>query len=162
MQSKARPGPRHPWRTRGRGERGANLIEAAIITPLILLAIFTIVEFGAMLYVQMALQNGVGQATRFAITGNVLPGQNREASIRTVLQRETPTLSIPDGDVTFSHMPLGGTRWVSGTGPPNTIERVTVAYEWSIMTPLVRPFFSDHTIRFVAQSAMKNEVDIEL
>ena len=91
-----------------------------------------------------------------------MPGQSREASIRSILQQETPTLSIPDENVAFSHMPLGGTSWVGGTGPPDTIERVTVQYQWPIMTPLVRPFFSGDSINFVVQSAMKNEVDIEL
>ena len=50
--------------------RGATLIEAAIITPLFLLLTFSIVEFGAVFYAYLALENGVSLATRYAVTGN--------------------------------------------------------------------------------------------
>ena len=49
--------------------KGANLVEAAIITPLLLLLTFSIVDFAAMFYCYLALEHGVSQATRFAITG---------------------------------------------------------------------------------------------
>ena len=45
---------------------GSTLLEAAIITPLLLLLTFSIVDFGSMFYVYLALENGVSQATRFA------------------------------------------------------------------------------------------------
>ena len=57
-----------------RDPKGANLIEAALVLPLILHTMFAILEFGTILWVHMALQNGVSQATRFAITGDVLAG----------------------------------------------------------------------------------------
>lgn len=137
--------------------RGANLIEAAIIMPLIFLMTFSIAEFSAMLYVHMALQNGVSQATRFGVTGNLLPGQTREGSIRAVMKQETPTLAIEDGDISFSHIPVGGRGWLGGTGPPNAIERVSVTYSWPIMTPFLRPFFSGDEVTFNVESTMKNE-----
>ena len=49
---------------------GATLLEAAIITPLLLLLTFSIADFGGLFYVYLALENGVSQATRFAVTGN--------------------------------------------------------------------------------------------
>jgi Flp pilus assembly protein TadG len=51
--------------------RGVNLVEAAIVTPLLVLLTFAIIEFATLLYVHEALQNGVSQATRFAITGRL-------------------------------------------------------------------------------------------
>jgi Flp pilus assembly protein TadG len=153
-----RPAPRGLWR-RLQDADGANLIEAALILPLILIVIFALMEFGGILYTRMALQNGVSQATRFAITRNVMPGQTREASIRTVLRRETPTLTIADEDITFSHMLPGAADWSAGTGPGNSIERVTVIYDWPIMTPFMDLFFSSDTVVIRAESAMKNESD---
>ena len=49
---------------------GRQLLEAAIITPLLLLLTFSIVDFAALFYVYLALENGVSQATRFAVTGH--------------------------------------------------------------------------------------------
>ena len=74
---------------------GANLIEAAIITPLILLVTFAIIDFGAIFYIWLALQNGVGQASRFGVTGNTMPSMSREASVKQALIDATPTLTIP-------------------------------------------------------------------
>ena len=57
-----------------RESKGSNLIEAAIVLPLLLLVCFSVAEYGFIFYVNLALQNGVSQATRFGITGAVLPG----------------------------------------------------------------------------------------
>ena len=44
-------------------------MEAAIITPLLLLLTFSIVDFAAIFYAYLALEHGVSQATRYAVTG---------------------------------------------------------------------------------------------
>src|SRR5437762_7563857 len=93
------------WRKVGNSQ-GTSLVEAAIITPLLLLLTFAIVDFGALFYVYMALENGVSVATRFAITGNTLtaPGGaalSRTESIKLAMRRATPTLTIGDGDFGF-------------------------------------------------------------
>ena len=58
---------------RARDTRGTNLLEAAIMTPLLVMLTFSIVDFGALFYVYLALENGVSQATRYGVTGNVMP-----------------------------------------------------------------------------------------
>ena len=143
-------------------ESGNNLIEAAIVMPLVLLVTFSVAEYGAIFYVNLALQNGVSQATRYAITGQVRAGDNRAGSIRAAMRNATPTLTIPDDAFTFEHMPPGGSSWQGGTGGPDAIEKVTVEYEWPIMTPLMRPLFDDDVVRFRVESAMKNESQIQL
>lgn len=142
---------------RRRDAKGANLIEAAIMTPLILLVTFAIVDFGAIFYVWLALQNGVSQATRFGVTGNTMPSMSREDSVRRALQDATPTLTIPDTSITFSNMPVGGTTWSSGLGVEGAVGRVTVTYSWSLFTPLVRVFFSSGQITISAESTMTSE-----
>ena len=52
--------------------RGANLVEAAVVTPLLLLLTLAIVDFSSMFYAYLALEHGVSQATRFAVTGRTL------------------------------------------------------------------------------------------
>jgi Flp pilus assembly protein TadG len=140
-----------------RDSRGTNIMEAAIITPLLLLLTFAIADFGAMLYVDLALQNGVSQATRYAVTGNLEPNLDRSQSIMSAMRKATPTLTIADSAFTFSHMPVGGAAFVGGPGNPEDIEKVTVDYYWQIMTPVIKPFFPGGKIHFQVASSMKNE-----
>jgi Flp pilus assembly protein TadG len=144
--------------------RGNNLIEAAIITPLMVFMTFSIIDFATILYAYLSLENGVSQATRFAVTGNLLDDPNtpgaklsRKDSIITAMRNATPTLTIPDDAFTFSHLPPGATTWVNGVGGPNAIEKVSVEYSWSLLSPVLRPFLADGQIRLVVDSAMKNE-----
>ena len=144
-----------------RGSRGATLVEAAIITPLLLLITFSIVDFGALFYVYLSLENGVSQATRYAVTGNAMndpsgAAMTRTDTIKAAMRQATPTLTIPDNAFTFSHS-TDGTAWASGVGGPNEIEKVRVDFTWRILTPVLRPFFTNGEIHFRVESTMKNE-----
>ena len=110
-----------------------------------------------MMYVFLALQNGVSQATRYAITGNALGTSSRVDSVKTVMRQATPTLTIPDNAFTFSHLPEGGSAFVAGVGAPGEVEKVTVAYTWTFFTPMMRPFFPSGRITIRVDSTMKNE-----
>jgi Flp pilus assembly protein TadG len=140
-----------------RSGRGATLIEAAFITPLLLLLTFSIVDFGSVLYIFMALENGVSQGTRYAVTGANPPSMTREDALRQAVRQATPTLYLPDGYFAFDHLVPGGTVWQSGPGGEDDIGRVTVTYPWTLMTPLMRPFFPSGRINIGVQSSMKNE-----
>jgi Flp pilus assembly protein TadG len=149
---------------RVRDTRGTNLLEAAIITPLLIMLTFAIVDFASLFYVYLALENGVGQASRYGVTGNLMddparPGTplSRVDSIKTAMRQATPTLTLADSAFTFNHMPVGGSTWVAGTGGAGDIEKVTVNYTWDIITPIMRPFFPGGQIHFTVDSAMKNE-----
>jgi hypothetical protein len=54
-------------------------------------------------------------------------------------------------------MPVGGTSFIAGVGGPNEVEKVTVDFTWTVLTPVLRPFFTNGQIRFVVESTMKNE-----
>lgn len=140
------------------------MIEAAIVTPLLLLLSFSVVDFASIFYVYLSLENGVSQATRYAVTGNTLedpsnPGVqlDRSGSIKQAMRQATPTLTIPDSAFSFSHMAPGAGSWAGGVGGPGEVEKVTVTYTWNVMTPLLRPFFTGGRITFAVDSAMKNE-----
>src|ERR1700674_5045080 len=85
------------------GSNGSNLIEAAIITPLLLILTLGLVDFASMFYVYLALENGVSLATRYAVTGNQMDDPNHanqklshDDSIKTAMRQATPTLTISD------------------------------------------------------------------
>jgi len=147
-----------------RDESGTSLIEAALITPLFLLLTFAIADFGAVFYAYLALENGVSVATRYAVTGQrmddpAMPGVqlSREGSIKAAMRQATPTLTINDSQFTFSHRAPGGGAWVGGAGGPGELERVTVNYNWTFMTPIVGAFFTNGQLPLRVESSMKNE-----
>lgn len=147
-----------------RGERGSTMLEAAIITPILLLLTFSIIDFASMFYVYLALENGAAQASRYAVTGNQAddpdhPGTklSRADSIKLAMRTATPTISLPDQAFSFSHLAVGGTTWLSGTGGPNEIDKVTVNYAWNLLTPVLWPFFTDGKLNITVEAAMKNE-----
>lgn len=151
------------WR-RAADATGSTLLEAAIITPLLLLLTFSIVDFASMFYVYLALENGVSQATRYAVTGNLMddpanPGGqlSRDDSIKTAMRDATPTLTLDDSAFTFEHMSVGGGSWLGGSGGPGEIQKVTVNYTWKFFDPVLGAFFSGGQIALTAESAMKNE-----
>jgi hypothetical protein len=151
-------------RLRLRDARGTSLVEAALITPLLLFLTLSIVDFGALFYCYLALENGVSQATRYGITGNLMPDPanpanplSRVDSIKTAMRQAAPTLTIPDGAFSFNHMAPGGAAWVGGVGGPDDIDKVTVTYTWTFYNPMMWPFFNNGQITLNVDSSMKNE-----
>jgi hypothetical protein len=144
-------------RRRLKSSRGSNLLETALLLPLLLLVTFSIIEFGAMFYAYLALENGVSQATRYGVTGAVSGTLSRQDSIKAAMRDATPTLTIDDSMFTFAYLPQGGSAWLSGPGGPGDIEKVTVNYTWDFMTPLIRPFFTNGQLQLQVSSSMKNE-----
>jgi hypothetical protein len=147
-----------------RDTAGTSIVEAAVITPLLLLLTLSIADFGALFYVYLAVENGIAQASRYGVTGNLMddpahPGTplSRADSIKLAMRQATPTLTIPDSAFTFSFMPAGASSWSSGTGGPGDVGKVSVDYQWSLLTPLLRPFFSGGVVHLRVDSAMKNE-----
>jgi Flp pilus assembly protein TadG len=136
------------------------LVEAAVVVPLLLLLTFAIIDFSIVLHVYLALENGVSEATRYAVTGQSMddpgtPGQklSREESIRIAMRQSTPSLQINDSAFQFYNV----TKGTSGTGGPNDVIRVTVNYPWRAFTPLLRPFFTNGEVQLRVSSTMKNE-----
>ena len=143
---------------------GASLIEGAIITPLLLLLTFGVVDFASLFYVYLSLENGVSQATRYGVTGNQMDDPNnpgglltRESSIISAMHAATPTLTIPDNAFSFTHLTPGSSTWASGPGGPSDIQKVSVTYTWTPMTPLIKPFFPGGKLVLTVDSTMKNE-----
>jgi len=147
-----------------RDTQGGSLVEAALITPLLLMLTFGIIDFASMFYVYLALENGVSQATRYAVTGNLKddpmnPGTplNRTDSIKLAMRQATPTLTLADSAFSFSNMAPGASSWTPGVGGPGALEKVTVNYTWTFLTPLIRPFFPGGQLAIQVESSMKNE-----
>jgi TadE-like protein len=151
-----------------RDTSGTNLIEAALITPLLLILTFGIVDFASMFATYVALENGASVATRYAITGNLMDDPNnagsklsREDSIKAAMRDATPSVTLPDADFTFSHLSPGSATWLSGAGGPNDVGKVTVQHTWTPLTPILAPFLTNGQLSVKVDSAMKNEAKFQ-
>lgn len=77
---------------RNRGERGASLVEAAVVTPVLLLIIFGIFEFGFFFRNYLAVSNGARDGAREAsVAANVA-----DADYRVMRAIERATAALPD------------------------------------------------------------------
>jgi len=141
--------------------RGANIVEMALVMPLLFLLTFSIVDFASLFYVYLALENGVSQAGRFGVTGNVSGGLSREDSIRAAMRDATPSLTIDDQAFTFSHLTPGSANWLPGSGDPSDVSKVRVTYAWALMTPFISELFAGGRINITVESAMLNEPRFE-
>lgn len=108
------PTTRH-WRQRR--ERGASLVEAAIVFPLLFLAIFAIVEFGMAFKDWLTVSHGAREGARAGATfGNHVAADHL---ILLEVGRHLEAASIPVERVRIYNADTGtGTtyRWAPGTG----------------------------------------------
>lgn len=140
------------WK-RHRGAKGQSLIEMALVMPILMLVTFSIVDFALLFYTHLSLESAVSQAVRYGITGGAMQGMSRQESMKSVLRRSAPTLTIDDNDISFSR--LAGGNWVAGLGGPGDVERLSIDYTHRVL--ILAPFFANGQINLHAESAMKNE-----
>jgi Flp pilus assembly protein TadG len=144
--------------------RGNSMLEAAIVTPLLLVLTFGIVDFAMMFHIYVSMESGVSQATRYAVTGATKedpdnPGiqMGREGTIKAVMKEASPSLDVDAMTFSFSHMAPGGSSWSSGAGGPGDISKVSVHYDWTPVTPILPHFLTGGKMSMTVESAMKLE-----
>ena len=134
----------------------------AMIVLLLLLLIFAVSDFSILFYVYQSMEHGVSEATRYGITGQQMPDPDnskallsREDSMKRVMRRFNPTITLDDSAFTFEH--LAGATWVAGYGGPNEISRMIVRYNFRPVCPLIGAIFTDGHVSLKVASAMRNE-----
>ena len=91
--------------SRAEQQRGAQLVELALMLPVVLTVIFAIVGYSLLFMVQHTLSSAVSQAARsVAVAGSTA---DPEAAARQLLLNSLPSAMNPAG-FSFSSMPLSG------------------------------------------------------
>jgi hypothetical protein len=147
-----------------KSEEGQGLVEGAMVLLLLLLLIFAIIDFSVLFFVYNSLEQGISEATRYGITGQQMDDPNnpgnylsREESVKLVMRQWNFLVTLPDAAFTFEHRAMGASGWSSGSGGPSDIARVTVNYNWRLITPLIRPLFTGGQVSLRVSSTMLNE-----
>ncbi len=73
------------FRRLAKEEDGASLLEFAILSPVLLLILFGIIEMGLILFAAITLEHAVTSASRYGKTGFTIEGVSREDRIREII-----------------------------------------------------------------------------
>jgi hypothetical protein len=74
-------GAGHPPRPEVMGDSGKAIVEFALIAPIFLGMVLSILEFSGIMFVQTLLEGGAREASRYGITGQQPDGVSRDAMI---------------------------------------------------------------------------------
>ncbi len=142
-----------------RGQHGSALIEFALIALVFFGLMFAIFDFGRVFYIQFVLHSAVREASRFTVTGNVLPDPNnpgqflsRVDSIVATIQHVVPGLDVSPGNVVIE-----GPNGPGDPGGPRDVVTITIDYDIELLTPLVRPLFRDGIHHYSVSLVSQNE-----
>ncbi len=89
----------HRNQAKGRGERGAALIEAAFVLPLVLMLTFGVWAVSRAWQVHNTIDHAVREAARYGSTIDPWNTSTSPAAVRAVLDAELVAGSIPTGSV---------------------------------------------------------------
>lgn len=72
-----------------RDDRGALMVEFAVVFPILLLGILGTIETATIIFIGSSIESAVLQASRFGITGNTSNGVSREERVREIVGEKT-------------------------------------------------------------------------
>ena len=148
---------------RGKDDRGATLVEFALVVPLLLLILFGIAEVGRFLAVNEAVNTASREASRYgSVTGispTALPPVPRYADcdgIREAARELAIIIDIPDTDIAINYddgttgniietCPIGTQANPGNIGFGDRIE-VTVTTNFTSGIPLIGQFLGSITV----------------
>lgn len=150
-----------PPRRRNSNDRGATLVEFAVVLPLLLLLIFAIMEFGRLSIFYAEIWTSAREGARHATTigdadGNGLPNFVDCADIRVRALAKVTMQGVAPADIAIDYLDVGGDKIAdcdpgtsgpandspqeSGDIDPGTQIRVTVERAYDAIVPLVGGF----------------------
>ncbi len=106
--------------TTHRDERGAALVEFAIMLPILVVLLFGVIDYGRLLYTRITLHEAVQEGSIYAATHPYDPDGTR---LRLIDNVDNPALSLDDITVDC----LGSTIHIS------------VAHNMSLIAPIIGP-----------------------
>lgn len=128
-------------------EKGASLVEFALVFPLLATVILTTIELGIMLAIKVNMQNCVMAGAYYGATGAYTAGSTRTASAQAIMTNSAAGFLNPanltftiQSYATFSLASLG-TAGAAGTGSALQIGKYQATYNYSPASPLVAAFF---------------------
>ena len=151
-----------------RGNRGVTIIEFALVLPMLLVLIISVVDFGLYFFVQHSLQFATREGVRLALVGRTLTDQsgnqlNREASIIKKIN-DCASIAVNPSQLQISIYPVNPdysdpTDWATSqnAGSPGSYMRVKTRYYYKFITPMVSVLVPNGKILVQSQATYRNE-----
>ena len=161
--------------------KGIAAIEFAILFPIFIFLIFSIIEFGFLMFLNSLVNNAVTEAGRLGITGSnyafrqiIEPGKDpltREEYVEKVLKDKLGTVAdygvLDIKTQKYSNigtLSLGGGNSTLGFGSSGEIVVYNITFTADILSPLLLPFIGKNgkyviTSQTVLQNEGFNETD---
>lgn len=168
------PLSRHGCRSAGVGRRGATAIEFALVSPVLFVLLFAIIETSLVYLQWVVLEGAVREATRLIRTGQVFDASSpvdvfQDELCRTFIQivRCSDAVYYVTGADSFAGLTTvdlfnadGTPRTASFTNPgPNETVLVQVGYRWEFLTPFIGELLggTDNAIVISSTAVFRNE-----
>ncbi len=146
-----------------RRQRGASAVEFALVAPIFFLLLFSIVDFGAMMWANLTMQHAVREGARYAVTGQTSldPQGSRYGAVLDKIRESS--LGVYD----MSNAKVA--TWVNGTSQPSggagmfgtagDIVVIQITCDWPLLTPVVAAFYKSTggKYHFSVAATMRNE-----
>jgi Flp pilus assembly protein TadG len=145
-------------------QSGATVVEMAILAPVFLLILLSLIELSMMFFATLTMQYAVREAARYAITGqaNLDPNTSNQQRYAAVIA------SMQDNSLGF-YEKLGPVISVNGKsyavanysngmfGVPGAIIVLQLDCDWVVTTPFLSSLFNNGKYHFAVAATMRNE-----
>ena len=153
-----------------RGQRGAAVVEFALVAVLFFTVLFSVIDFSYQMWVNLTMQHAVREGARYAITGrsDLDPdpdpsnsAANRyDAAIEEIKQSSMGLWDSLAPKVTFSAVDNSGAIVplpAHSAGSPEQVLVVSVLCTSQPLTPMLKPFLHNGVYRFNVSATMRSE-----
>lgn len=137
--------------------RGEELVEFALVLPLFLLLIFTVIDMGRYYFVRETLENAIRQAGRYAVTGAHTNNLSRVDSIELVATNAA--LGLITYPVGIKSAAVGSSNWSNNwAGAPGDNVNISLTTTLGFFTPgIARYFGPSGSNTFTVSVTFRNE-----
>jgi hypothetical protein len=140
--------------------RGESLVEFAIVSTMLFLLMFGIIDFGRLFYNKTTLASALREAGRFAVTGRHLPNPNNPAQTMSridsiIYMARKYAMGIDISNIKISS-PQGGPSRPAG-GPREEVI-ISLTSNLKIITPFIARYFGTNGVyTFTVNTTFRNE-----
>ena len=144
-------------------ERGASAVEFAIVAPVVIFLLIAIVELCTLFWVNLTMQYAVREGAGYAVTGraDLDPSPKNDKRYRAVIASiKQNSMGLFDKvEPRINNINYGNPSKYNDAmfGKAGEIFVLRIDCSWPLMTPLLRPFFTDGKYKFSVATTMRNE-----
>lgn len=150
----------------GLAQRGAAIVEMALIAPVFLLLLIGVLEMSMLFYANLTMQYAVREGARYAVTGqnnldpNATDQQRYQAIVAEIKDSSMGLYDKVAPVISVNKVSYGSaSAYTPGMfGAPGDIMVIQLDCTWNLSTPLLSAFFKDGKYHFSVAATVRNEI----